>query len=164
MKTGVFAIFLLLLSGCGYRAVSADDVYRGDIQSIAVPVVQATFHDPQLVETVTAALVKEIEARTPYRVRDAAYADTLLQVTIDSSRLRGLSRNRSTGLPEQQARQLSATFTWSDLRNGGELLYVENFEQSARQYPTLGEGRFIGTQQAAEAIAAGIVDELQRRW
>ena len=164
MKSIVFLLILLFSSGCGYRAVSAGDVYRGNIQSIAVPVVQTTFHDPQRVETVTAALVKEIEARTPYRVRDAAYADTLLKVSIDRSRLRGLSRNRSPGLPEQQARQLSATFTWSDLRDGGELLYVENFEQSSRQYPTLGEGRFIGTQQAAEEIASGIVDELQRRW
>jgi hypothetical protein len=40
----------------------------------------------------------------------------------------------------------------------------KNFQQTAIFYPTLAEGEFVGTQQAVEKLALGIVQEMQADW
>lgn len=158
------SLMLAVLAGCGYRAVGYDALYRQDVQTVAVPVVSSTVYDPDLTDALTAALVREIEASTPYRVADVGFADTILAVELESVGIRGLSRSRATGLPEQQLLTVTSNFTWRDVRSGKELLRVDNFVQTAQQFPTLGEGRFTPTQESADELAAGIVDELARRW
>jgi hypothetical protein len=40
----------------------------------------------------------------------------------------------------------------------------KNFQQTASFYPTLGEGEFVGAQDAIEKLALGIVQEMQADW
>jgi hypothetical protein len=59
---------------------------------------------------------------------------------------------------------VTVNFVWKDLRTGRILVERRNFEQTATYYPTLGEGRFVGTQLAVEKLSLGIVQELQSDW
>ncbi|MCS7032800.1 MAG: hypothetical protein NZ561_02265, partial [Phycisphaerae bacterium] len=67
-------------------------------------------------------------------------------------------------IPQEQLYKITVNFVWKDLRTGKILVERRNFEQTATFYPTLGEGRFVGSQQAAEQLARGIVQELQADW
>ena len=160
----IMLLLVLVLAGCGYRAVGPGGERREGIASVAVPVVANGTDSRDLGDPLTAALVREIESRTPYRVADAARADTLLEVTIVAADFDTFDRDRRTGLPNRRSLRLVADFAWTDLRTGRELLAVDGFAQTAAQYPTLGEGEFVAEQQAAEELARGIVDELAARW
>ena len=47
----------------------------------------------------------------------------------------------------------------------GRILAEErNFQQISTYFPTLGEGQFVGNQQAIEKLAAAIVERLQAEW
>jgi len=59
---------------------------------------------------------------------------------------------------------LRVNFIWNDLRTGRILTQRKGFEQATTYYPTLGEGELVGTQQAVERLALGIVQELQADW
>ena len=154
----------LLTSGCGYRPAGRGELYREDVQTVSIPIVgNRTFSRSDSAQ-LTNALVRQIEERTPYRVASQTRADTILEVTITDIRRSTGARNRGTGLPEQQLYIVTSTVSWKDLRSGEVLLRRENFEQTAVLYPTLGETDFIASQDAAERLAKGIVEELAGDW
>ena len=115
-------------------------------------------------ERLTDALVKAVQARTPYRVAPATEADTLLEVTITDVDRRTTARDRITAVPEEQLYVVRVDLTWKDLRSGKTLTRIEALEQTTTQYQTLGEGIFIASQSAAEQLAAGIVEEMGGAW
>lgn len=162
------AIILLLVvwqaGGCGYRLSGNAGLYRDDVKTVFVPtVLNRTFYRSDSSQ-LTDALVREIQTRTPYRITDAGSADTSLEVTITQVRRSTTSRDRFTALPNEQIYVVVVDFTWKDLRSGGTLVTREHFEQTAPVYATLGEEDFHGSQEAAEALAAGIVEELTSDW
>ena len=174
---GTFAslmLALLVLSGCGYRngqaAGGKDDgyhwqsLYRDDVRTVAVPIFTTTSFDRGAEFGLTTAVVKQIEANTPYKVVPATRADTVLEGQVVEVRASTLSTNRNTGLPQEQLMGLTVDFIWKDLRTGRVLVERRNFDQTAPFYPTLGEGRFAGRQQAVERLALAIVQELQADW
>jgi hypothetical protein len=57
-----------------------------------------------------------------------------------------------------------ADVVWKDLRTGEVLMRLENFEQTAAMYATLGESDFLASQEAAEQIAVGIVEAMGDDW
>ena len=65
---------------------------------------------------------------------------------------------------QEQLLDITVNFTWKDLRSGRVLVDRRNFRQTTTYYPTLGEGRFVGSQQAVERLALGIVQEMQADW
>jgi hypothetical protein len=160
----LLALVALSAAGCGYHAIGYEGLSRQDVETVAVPVVANATFDRGMSEPLTAAVVREVEARTPYRIADASFADTLLEVTITGSSVGTLSRDDRTGFPEQQTLALTVDFVWTDLRTGRELLAVEGFTQTADYFATLGEGRSVPRREAAQRLAEGIVDELSGRW
>ena len=167
MLSGVRSVLLsvaLLLAGCGYKAAGPEATSRPGVETVAVPVVANATNRRDLTDPLTAALVRQIQARTAYEVADAGDADSLLEVTVVDADLRTLGRDRATGLPEQQQLAVTVDLRWTDLRTGRELLAIEGLEQTADFLPTLGEGEFVARQDAAERLAGGIVDELGDRW
>ena len=82
-------------------------------------------------------------------------------VKIDVNNLSLLFREN---VPQEQQMLLTVNFTWKDLRSGRILLERKNFQQTATFYPSLAEGEFVGTQQAVEKLALGIVQEMQADW
>ncbi len=166
---------LLTLIGCGYQQSGAYDgkpqqgykwhsLYREDIHTVAVPIFKNQDFTRGVEFSLTTALVKQIEAHTPYKVVSRERAQTIIEGEITTVRKQTLSRDRNTGLPQEQMVTVTVNFLWKDLRTGKILVQRKNFDQSAPYYPTLGEGQFIGNQDTVEKLALGIVEELQADW
>lgn len=157
-------LILSALGGCGYALSGQTGLYRDDVETVFVPtVLNRTFARDDSAQ-LTDALVRQIATRTPYRVAAAGLADTSLEVIITEVRRATTSRDRHTALPNEQLYVVVVDFTWKDLRSGRTLVSREHFEQTAAVYPTLGEGEFHASQQATEALAAGIIEELTGNW
>lgn len=167
MRRAAIALALVLgsmLAGCGYRLAGSSALYPAGIDTVAIPTVtNETFHRGNTAQ-LTAALVGQLEARTPYRVESLARADSVLEVTITDIRRRTTSRNLDTSLPHEQLYIVLADVVWKDLRSGQVLMRLANFEQTAALYPTLGESDFLASQEAAEQLALGIVEAMGDDW
>ncbi len=162
-------IALTLLCGCGYNSGGGDgyqwkSIYRGDVKTVAVPIFKSTVYQRGVEFTLSKALVNQIEANTPYKVVPAERADTILEGEITEVRVDVLSEDRFAAIPQEQLFNMTVNFTWKDLRTGRILVQRSGLEQAATYYPTLGEGRFTGTQAASERLASAIVQELQSDW
>ncbi len=170
--TAGLCVLLALLGGCGYQNSSADpdagyqwrSLYREDIRSVAVPIFHNRSFERGVEFSLTKAVAQRIEATTPYKVIPQERADTLLEGEIVAVDTDTVSSDFSTATPQEQLLRVQVNFVWKDLRNGQIITHRRAFEQAVTYYPTLGEGRFHGSQQAIESLAAGIVRELQADW
>lgn len=168
------ATCLFVLAGCNYSqtgdAPKADSnyqwrsLYREDVKSVAVPIFVNKDYTRGVEFSLTEAIVKQLEARTPYKVMPRERADTILEGEIVEVRRNVISNDARAAIPQEQLYTVRVNFLWKDLRSGRVLCERKNFEQTAVYYPTLGEGRFVGQQQNVEKLAAGIVQELQADW
>jgi hypothetical protein len=165
------ACLALVAVGCGPESDDSTvagyqwkSLYRTDVHTVCVPIFETRDFHRGVEFQVSDALVHEIEAFTPYKVVARDHADTILEGEIVSVRTHPLSYSQQSDLPQEQLASVVVNFTWKDLRSGKILLQRKNFEQSASYYPTLAEGQFIGTQTAAEKMAAGIVHEMEAEW
>lgn len=173
-----FAVFFLpffMLSGCGYEQSGAEpkspsnnykwrSLYRQDIQTVAVPIFTNKDFRRGVEFRLSKALVNQLEANTPYKVASRDRADTILEGEITEIRVNTISNDYDLAIPQEQLMTVVVNFVWKDLRSGQILVERRDFEQTAAYYPTLGEGEFVGSQQAVEHLALGIVQELQADW
>jgi hypothetical protein len=165
----------LLLAGCGYQHNGSVDaspnssykwssLYREDINTVAVPIFANKDFRRGLEFGLSSAVVKQMEAHTPYHAAPSDRADTILEGEIVSVDITTLSRDVRTNLPQQQLYLMTVNFRWKDLRSGRILMERRNFQQTAPFVPVLGEGEFIGAQSAIERLALAIVEEMQADW
>jgi hypothetical protein len=173
-----FAIFLLpfsmFTSGCGYNQSGNEpkqksdykwrSLYRQDIHTVAVPIFTNKDFRRGLEFRLSKAVVNQLEVQTPYKVVSRENADTILEGEITEIRVNTISNDYDLAIPQEQLMTVVINFVWKDLRSGQILVERRDFEQTAPYYPTLGEGEFVGTQQSAEQLAIGIVQELQADW
>lgn len=178
MRTPYCLLFVvcLLMAGCGYQQQgSFEDVpgktsykwsslYREDIQTVAAPIFTNKDFRRGVEFRLSTAIVKQLESHTPYRVAPQDRADTILEGEIVSVDVSTLSRDVRTNVPQEQLYVMTVNFRWKDLRSGKILVERRNFQQTAPFYSTLGEGEFVGNQQAVEKLALAIVQELQAEW
>jgi hypothetical protein len=157
-------ILTLLLTGCGYRMGGSEALYPDNVETVSVPAVTNETFARADTARLTSALVTQLERRTPYRVAPVARADTVLEVTITDVRRRLTSRDPGSSLPNEQLYVVLADVVWKDLRTGQVLFRLENLEQTATMYPTLGESDFFASQEAAEQLAIGIVEAMGHDW
>lgn len=166
LGTAGLVLTILSLAGCaaGDNGYTWGSTFRPGIRTVAVPAFQTQSFSRGDEVKLTQALIGQIESRTPYKVVPAERADTILEGTVVSTRLGTVSVDQQTALPQEQTYTLAVDFIWKDLRSGQILVERRNFEQTSTYYPTLGDGRFVGQQTTAEALAASIVDELTADW
>jgi outer membrane lipopolysaccharide assembly protein LptE/RlpB len=175
LRTILLLALLSFIAGCGYGSGARHDrddengyqwrsLYREDIQSVAVPVFRSTSFQRGVEFSLSKALVNQLEANTPYKVIPRERADTILEGEVVETEVNNLSNDRNAAMPQEQMMVLTVNFIWKDLRNGKILVERRGFEQTATYYPTLGEGRFVASQQAVEKLALAIVQELQADW
>lgn len=169
------SLFLALaLSGCNYSQTGDApapnsnyqwrSLYREDVKSVAVPIFTNKAFDRGVEFSLTEAIVKQIEARTPYKVMPRERADSVLEGEVVSVTRSVVSNDAQAAIPQEQLYIVRVNFVWKDIRTGRILCERKNFEQTAVYYPTLGEGRYVGQQENAEKLAAGIVQELAADW
>ena len=163
---------VLLLAGCGYSTVGSEpqggykwqSLYREDVKTVAVPIFANRDFRRGVEFALTKAIVNQLEAHSPYKVVPKERADTILEGEVTSVKLQTLSSDSTTAIPQEQLYIMTVNFTWKDLRSGRILVERRNFQQTTTFYPTLGEGEFVGSQNAAEKLALGIVQEMQADW
>ncbi len=170
------AVFVALAaSGCNYqttgdfnpdvnRGYQWRSLYREDIQTVAVPIFTTRTFQRGVENNLTKAVIQQMELRTPYKVVPRDQAQTILEGEIESVEVDVISSSGQTVLPQEQLLTFRVNFTWKDIRTGRVLVDRRSFTQSATYYPTLGEGRFIGTQNATEKLAIAIVQQLEADW
>lgn len=163
---GATASLLALASGCASdgKGYTWGTTFRPGVQTVAVPIFQTKSFSRGDEVSLTQALIAQVESRTPYKVVPVDRADTVLEGTVVNVSLGTVSVDEQTALPQEQTYTIAVDFTWKDLRSGQILVERRNFEQTSTYYPTLGDGRFVGKQTAAEALAGSIVDELVSDW
>lgn len=175
MKPSRLAIPLLVvlpLVGCGYSTTGSDpqggyqwrSIYREDVRTVAVPIFATRSYHRGVEISLTNALTRQIEAQSPYKVVPRERADTIIEGEVVDVALDTVSSDINNAIPQEQLYVVTVNFTWKDLRTGRVLVDRRNFQQTTAYYPTLGEGRFVGSQQAVERLALGIVQEMQADW
>ncbi len=174
-RRSLILALLLPIAGCGYQQ-SGDyqlnpqsgykwkSLYREDVHTVAVPIFTNRDFHRGVEFALTQAIITQMEARTPYKVVDRDRADTILEGEITSVKTTTVSRDRDTALPQEQLQSVTVNFVWKDLRSGKILKQKSGYEETKVLYPTLGEGRYAGTQETVEHLALSIVQELQADW
>ncbi len=167
----IFIILTALFAGgCGFHGSPNsngwhwDTTYRQDIHTVAVPIFTTRDFHRGVEMQLSDALVKKIEEFTPYKVVPRDRADTVLEGEIVSIRPSTLVLDPHTATPQQELYTISVNFTWKDLHNGKILVSRTDFEQDSTYFPTLGEDQSVGSQDAVERLALGIVQEMEGAW
>ncbi|MDR3765370.1 MAG: LptE family protein [Acidobacteriota bacterium] len=92
------AVLMLACAGCGYRVAGTTSRLAPDVQTIAVPSFTNQTHVYHVETGLTAAVIRELNTRTKYRVvqtRDGA--DAVLTGTIVSAELAPVNYDSQTG-------------------------------------------------------------------
>jgi hypothetical protein len=171
LRSFALILVILLLAGCGYSADSSssngyhwESLYRPGVRTVAVPIFTNTDFTRGVEFRLTKAVVNELEAKTPYKVSSREKADTILEGEILKVDVGTISQDNLSSIPQEQIVAIIVNFIWKDLRSGKILVERRNFQAAATYYPTLGEDRFVGRQEATERLALAIVQELQSDW
>jgi len=157
------------LPGCATdpsQGYSSQSVYTEGIETIAIPIFQndTYFRDVQF--DLTDAIIKEVEARTPYRVASQKTADSILIGQIRKVELDQISKSRFTGLGEEVLYGVTIDFQWMDLRTDQTLVEQRSFTSYGLFVPSnpTGERKELGRFSAVQQLASDVVDELQSAW
>ncbi len=145
---------------------SMNTTYPEGISSIAVGVFENSTLDRDIEFELTDALIKEIEARTPYRVTSTGRADTILTGRIHNIERRQLSKSTLTGLSEEVTVGVTIDLKWRDLRTGETLLELESFTAHSLFVPSNPTREPIELAEfgAAQSLARDIVTEMGAGW
>ena len=162
-------LVLLAAAGCasdptrGYALVST---FPGGASTVAVDIFESRDYDRAMAFELADALIKEIQARTPYKVTSTAHADTILTGRIRSVERQQLSKSPLTGLSEEVSLGVTIDMQWRDLRNGQTLLKVDALTAHGLFVPSTptSEPIEIGQFNAAQQLAREIVDEMRKEW
>ncbi len=170
MKAAVIGgLALVAMSGCasdptqGYSFASP---YDENVRTVAVDVFDNDTYEQGVEFELTDALVKEIEARTPYKVTSASRADTILTGRIRRIERTQLSKSQLTGLSEEVTVSVTIDVHWRDLRTGQPLLALESFTGHGLFVPSrpTGEPIELGEFAAVQALARDVVGEMRADW
>jgi hypothetical protein len=162
---------LVLLSGCAGYQLGQRSLFRPDIRTVHIPVVQSESFRRYLGERLTEAVVKQVELRTPYKVVDSASADSVLNIRLVSESKRVVANNRFS-----EPRDIETDFfiqtSWIDRR--GDLIMshedvpaaplLVNIGQQANFVPEGGQSLMTAQQEAIEKLAAQIVGQMELAW
>jgi hypothetical protein len=113
--------------------------------------------------SLTEAVKKEIEWRTPYKVTSRSKADTILTGEIVRINQRPISRRRQGGLPQDLEYQIVVNFEWKNLRSGKILRKRVGMEVVAPYQPArpIGEPLTLGQDRAVQRVADRVVSVMK---
>lgn len=153
------AVAAVGLAGCSAdptRGYSFSSTYDAQVRSISVPIFTNDTFATGLEVRLTEAIIKEIRQETPWRVVSSSAAATTLTGSIDEVELERLTRQRETGLTQEQALRVTVSFDWVDNRTGQTRVSRQRFMAVSSFVPHHGVGEPL------EIAEYGVVDELAR--
>jgi hypothetical protein len=162
---------LFVLPGCAGYQIGQRSLYRPDIRTVHVPIVQSDSFRRNLGEQLTEQIVKEIELNTPYKVVGPDEADSVLSARIVSESKRVLAENRFD-YPRDIETDFFIRMSWVDRR--GDLIMSHsdvpiqplllNISQSANFVPEAGQSLTTAHQEAIRRLAEQVVWQMQMAW
>ena len=158
-----------LLAGCAAdptKGWSTASVWSDDIRTVSVGLFANATPNRTFEFEFTDALIKEIEARTPYKVTAPGRADTMVTGRIQRVEHTQLSKSRVTGVSEEVTVSVTIDLSWTDLRTGETLLELESFTANSLFVPSnpTREPIELGAFGAAQQLARDVVTEMQTDW
>jgi hypothetical protein len=162
---------LLFICGCAGYQIGNQSLYPTEVRTVYVPVFKSTSFRRNLGERLTEAVVKEIEAKTPYKVVNDPTADSTLSGTIVQEGKTVLVPNLSGDAREVET-AMNVRVSWVD-RKGRMLredkmipLPTEIAEVSGTGDVVAEVGQTVATaqQQAICRIAEQIVGLMEKPW
>lgn len=167
--TLITATIACFLGGCANDPTAgyvAGGIYPDDVTTVAVPIFENDTYQRNVEFELTDAVIKEIEARTPYKVVDRAHADTILIGRVRKVELDQLSKSRRTGLSEEEILRVTIDFQWQNQQTGRTLVERRDFTGQALFVPSQpsGEPIELGTFATVQNLARDIVNEMQAPW
>jgi hypothetical protein len=171
-----FALLLALaftfasLPGCAGYQVGQRSLYRPDIRTVHVPIVQSDSFRRNLGERLTEQIVKAIELQTPFKVVGAGEADSVLACRIAAENKRVISENFYDE-PRDIETDFFVQMSWVDRR--GDLISSSNIPvqplllnigQSTNFVPEGGQSLATAHQEAIIRLADQIVGQMEMAW
>ncbi len=160
------AVLGAALWGCAAdprEGYSTRDVFSSDIRTVAVPMFENATFTPGIEAQVTEAVIKELQARTSWRVTESAGADAVLTGVVRGSDLSRLSVDPRTGLMQELGVRVSVDFDLRDNRTGAVLVSRRGFTAVDTFVPARGTGERleVGQGSAVERLARDLVAQLR---
>jgi len=164
-------VLLSSFAGCAGYQIGQRSLYRPDIRTVHVPIVQSDSYRRYIGERLTEAVVKQIELKTPYKVVDAESADSVLNVHLVSDSKRALANNRFSE-PRDIESDYFVQVSWVD-RRGGLIMGPDgspapplllNIGQSTHFVPEGGQSLSTAQQEAITRLAQQIVGQMELAW
>ena len=152
---------LVAVFGCAGYQVGNRSLFRSDIMTVHVPVIQSDSLRRFMGERLTEAVITEIELRTPYKVVPIERAQSILQGRILAEAKRVLSESVN-----DDARNLDydmfVEFSWTD-RFGKPLTQRPRIrlDHSANFITESGQSVTTAQQNAIQNLARKIVNEME---
>jgi hypothetical protein len=146
-------------------------MFPADIRTVHVPMFENDTFRRHLGERLTEAVVKEIEATTPYKVVDAASADSVLTGRIISMNKRVLAEEINDN-PRDLETAFQVVVQWTD-RRGDPLtpetvapisLFDIQLTEAAHFVPEGGQSIATSQQSAIQRVARQIVSQMNAPW
>ncbi|MCU0877563.1 MAG: LPS assembly lipoprotein LptE [Pirellulaceae bacterium] len=174
--TSAIAAMVLLASGlampgCAGYQLGQRTLYRPDIRTVHVPIVESDSFRRNLGERLTEAIVKEIELKTPYKVVGPAEADSILTARIVSDSKRVLTENRFDE-PRDVETDFFVQVSWVDRR--GDLIMSHNdvptqplllsVSQTTNFVAEGGQSLATAHQEAIDRLAQQVVGQMELAW
>ena len=164
----VVCVFALTIPACqstdprlGYTSRS---LFDESIKSVQVNIFSTKEFRRGLEFELAEALVKRIEADTPYKVLKGPQADTVLDGQLVAVRQAVLANLYGSGLPAEKQQQMVVNFTWKDRRSGRILAQGKDVRVVAEYNPPVGETFYTGQQELMDKMARKIVDHMRQNW
>ena len=161
----------VLAGGCAGYQWGSESLYRTDIRTVHIPIVESASFRRHLGETLTEAIAKQVEQDTPYKVVNQGNADSVLRGQIVSERKRTLIENANDN-PRDIEFNLAVEYTWIDHRGNPLMRPVTvplptlaiTLGQAANFVPEAGQSMATAQQDIVSRVARQIVGQMEAPW
>ena len=169
MQPCLVALLVVALAACASdptQGYSAASTFPTHYSTVAIDIFENETFSRDLEFELADALVKEVEARTPYKVTPSARADTLLTGRITRVELDQLSKSKLTGLSEEMVLTVTVDFTWTNARTGEVIEERREFSGHSLFLPSAPSGEPIELAEfgVVAGLARDIVSEMRADW
>ena len=166
-----YMLLTVFLAGCAGYQIGARSLYPAHVRTVYVPMFESTSFRRNLGERLTEAVMKEIEAKTPYKVTGNSDADSVLTGRIVGENKRVVVESRA-GLPREVQVALQVQVSWID-RQGNVIRRAEPIPLpmeltgvggTGGLVPEVGQSVATAHQQAVSRLAEQIVALMEAPW
>jgi Lipopolysaccharide-assembly len=165
--TGLLLAWLALtclIAGCAGYQVGSQNLYRYDVRTIHVPIVQSDSLRRFMGERLTEAIITQIESQSHYKVVSLENADSVLYCQILADNKRVLSETINDDPRSLQA-ELRVETNWVS-RTGQPLFprQVLRINGTSLMIPEAGSSLATAQQEVIDRIAKDIVQQMEMPW